>query len=359
MKTESPFEELAGRSVAIFLTVVCLFLLLVGCYLTMRPFMNAVVWAAILCFATWPMYRWLERRLGNRRTLAATVMTVLVVLVIVIPILLLGLSLADDVGKMVKWVQSLLREGVREPPPWLARIPLVGRIAEAYWRDLAHDSTKLLDLVEGFFKSSKGWFLARGKDLVESVIHLVFTVFIAFFFYRDGERIMKRVDRTVKQIAGAHTQHLMEVVGGTARGVVYGVLGTALGQGTLAALGFWIAGVPMALLLGLVTFFLSLIPMGPPCVWIPASIWLLYQGTVGWGIFLLLWGLLVVSSVDNFLKPYLISRGSNLPFALVFLGVLGGLVAFGPIGVFLGPILLAVGYTLVRAWGAGEGVDRA
>lgn len=358
MKTESSFEELAGRAVAIFLTVICLVLLLLGCYLTLRPFMKAVIWAGIICFSTWPIFIWLARLLRNRRTLAAMVMTALVMLVIMIPMGSLGFTLADDVGKMVKWVQAVLRDGAPEPPSWLAGIPWVGRTVEAYWRDLTQDSTKLLELTEGFFKSTRGWFFERGKDLAESFMELIATLFIGFFFYRDGEHIVKKLNGVVKQVAGPHTQHLLSVIGGTAKGVVYGVLGTALAQGTLAAIGFWIAGIPMALLLGFATFFLSLIPMGPPLVWIPASVWLFTSGSVGRAIFLGLWGLLVVSSVDNFLKPYLISRGSNLPFALVFLGVLGGLVAFGPIGVFLGPILLAMGHTLLKVWGAGEGEER-
>jgi predicted PurR-regulated permease PerM len=341
--------------VAIFLTIICLFVLLAGCYLVLREFMNAVIWAAILCFSTWPIYSWLARRLGNRPTLAATVMMILVVLVVVIPVTLLGMSMAHDVEKMAKWVQSLLREGAPAPPSWLAKIPLVGKMVEAYWSDLAQDTNRPLELLEGFLKNSKNWFLARGKELVVSLFELGITLFVAFFFYKDGESIGRKARNVLSQVTGPHTQNLLDVVGGTAKGVVYGVLGTALAQGTLAAVGFWITGVPMALLLGMLTFFLSLIPMGPPLVWIPASFWLICEGSLGWGIFMALWGLLVVSSVDNFLKPYLISRGSNLPFALVFLGVLGGLVAFGPIGVFLGPILLAVGYTLLKVWGSEEG----
>jgi predicted PurR-regulated permease PerM len=358
MEIKRPLEELVGRAVATSLAVVCLIVLLTGCYLVLRPFMNAVIWAAILCFTTWPVYRWLALRVHNRPTISATVMTLMVILAIMMPILLLGMSLAEDVGKMVRWVQSFVRTGAPEPPSWLTGIPWVGRIIEDFWRDLVQDSTKLPDLVEAFFRRSKGWFFARGRDLAASLFELISTLFITFFFYRDGERIVRRLNTVVKQVAGPHTQHLLTVVGSTARGVVYGVLGTALAQGSLATVGFWATGVPMAPLLGLTTFFLSLIPAGPPLVWIPASIWLLAQGAVARGIFMALWGLLVVSTVDNFIKPYLISRESNLPFALVFLGVMGGLVAFGPIGVFLGPILLAVGYALLKVWEGGEGEER-
>ena len=145
----------------------------------------------------------------------------------------------------------------------------------------------------------------------------------------------------------------------TVRGVVIGILGTALAQGVLMAIGLWMAGIKAGPLLGLVTFFLSPVPIGPPLVWIPAGLVLMNQGATGWGIFVLVWGFLVVSSVDNVLKPFLISRGSDLPFALVLIGVLGGAVAFGFIGVFLGPVLLAVGYALLKEWAAGPRLANA
>ena len=136
------------------------------------------------------------------------------------------------------------------------------------------------------------------------------------------------------------------------RGVVLGILGTALVQGVLAGIGFWIAGIQAAPLLGFVTFLLSPVPIGPPLVWVPAGLWLINSGETGWGVFVLLWGVLVVSTIDNVIKPLIISRGSDLPFVMVLLGVLGGVVAFGFIGVFLGPVLLAVGYALLQEWAA-------
>jgi predicted PurR-regulated permease PerM len=142
---------------------------------------------------------------------------------------------------------------------------------------------------------------------------------------------------------------LLTVAANTVRGVVYGILGTGLVQALMAGIGYFIAGVPGAALLALLTFFLSVVPVGPPLVWIPAALWLFHQGSTGWGIFMLAWGVLV-SSVDNVVKPWLISQGSDLPFILIFFGVLGGALMFGFIGVFIGPTLLAVGYRLVEEW---------
>jgi predicted PurR-regulated permease PerM len=158
------------------------------------------------------------------------------------------------------------------------------------------------------------------------------------------------VQAVMEHLAGHRARQLIEITAGTVSRVVNGILGTALAQSVLALIGFWIAGVPGAMLLGLLTFFLSIIPMGPPLVWLPAAVWLYFQGQTVWAIFMLAYGLLVISSIDNFVKPYLISRGGTLPLLLVFMGVVGGLMTFGFIGVFLGPVILAIGYALLAEW---------
>jgi predicted PurR-regulated permease PerM len=160
----------------------------------------------------------------------------------------------------------------------------------------------------------------------------------------------QRLNAGVGRIAGDRGRHLVHVAVITMRTVVYGILGTAIAQGVLAALGFWLAGVPAAPLLGLATFFLSPVPVGPPLVWAPVGFWLMAHDQLGWGAFILIWGVAVVSTADNVLKPLIISHGSHLPFILVLLGVLGGVIAFGFIGVFLGPTLLAIGYALIHDW---------
>jgi predicted PurR-regulated permease PerM len=158
----------------------------------------------------------------------------------------------------------------------------------------------------------------------------------------------------MERLAGIHAENMLVIIDNTVRGVTYGLLGTALAQGFVATIGFAIAGVPAVMLLGVATFLLSLIPIGPPLIWGGAAIWLFNQGDTGWGIFMLLWGFFLISSVDNIIKPLLISRGSSLPFLLVMLGVMGGVLAFGFVGIFIGPTLLAVGFSLVRKWTSTE-----
>jgi predicted PurR-regulated permease PerM len=232
----------------------------------------------------------------------------------------------------------------------LIKTPVIGTYLDAYWNQLPQDKDYLYDQFVATWDSSKKWILNRGKDLGKGFFQLILSVFISFFFYRDGSFVVDKIKASVNRIAGDRTQHLLRVVGGTVQGVVYGVLGTALAQSILATIGFYVCKAPSPLLLGFLTFFFSLIPMGPPLIWLPASLWLITQGHTIAGTILALWGIGVVSTIDNFLKPYLISRGSSLPFVLVLLGVMGGVLAFGVIGVFLGPTILAVGYSLAMEW---------
>ena len=178
--------------------------------------------------------------------------------------------------------------------------------------------------------------------------------FISFFFYRDGEALTRSIGAGMARLAGIHAANMLVIINSTVRGVMYGLLGTALAQGFVAAIGFAIAGVPAVMLLGVATFLLSLIPVGPPLIWGGAAIWLFQQGETGWGIFMLLWGFFLISSVDNIIKPLLISRGSRLSFLLVILGVMGGVLAFGFVGIFIGPTLLAVGFSVVQKWTSAD-----
>ncbi len=327
--------------------------LLVGsCLTVLRPFFASITWAAILTFATWPIYRFLLRVLKGRHTLAALLMTLFIATLVVVPVTLLTLSLADDVRSVLGKTHDILKNGLPDPPAWVEKIPVLGANAKTYWQGLAHDSAKLAEVLKDSFERWKEWFVARGLDVGQGAVHLVLSVFVAFFFYRDGARMVQGIRAILTRFVGDRGHQLFDVTAGTIKGVVYGIVGTALAQGILAGIGFLIAGIPAPLpvLLAVGTFFLSLIPVGPPLVWFPVTIWLFSRGSIGWGIFMALYGFFIISGVDNLLKPYLISKGSNLPFILVFFGVLGGVMAFGFIGIFVGPTLLAVGYTLIQPW---------
>jgi len=334
------------------ITLVVLAILVAGVYLVLQPFLSAIVWAAILAATTWPLFHWMVSRAG-RPAIAATVMTLLILTVVVAPFVIVGATLAENADRLSEFTRGVIARGLPEPPQWLEKLPIFGARMAAYWASFAHDGSGLLDELRRFVDPLRTFAFRAGAVVGDGLLQLTLSVFIAFFFYRDGDAIMARVRGAVNRISPARGLHMLDVAGATTRAVVYGILGTALAQGVLMAIGLYIVGIEAAPLLGLVTFFLSPVPIGPPLVWIPAGLWLIFsQGETAWGIFLLLWGMCIVSSVDNVLKPMIISRGSDLPFILVLLGVFGGVVAFGFIGVFLGPVLLALGFVLIKEWAA-------
>ena len=346
-----PAATPADRWVAIAVLAV----IVVGCYYVLAPFLTAMLWGFILVCTTWPLFLRARRLVRGSATLASLLMTLGIAAVVIGPFVVVGFSLADDAQQLYEATRRSLAEGPPLAPAWVSNLPMVGSRAASYWNDLVTDRSHLLAELQANLAPIRTFALGSGAALARGLIELAFSVFIAFFLYRDGEVMARRMLATIVRIFGERGRHLAGLAVNTTRGVVYGILGTALAQGVLAGVGFGIAGVPAAALLGLITFFFSPIPIGPPLVWIPAAAWLFFHGQTGWAIFMVVWGVAVVSSVDNFLKPLIISRGSNMPFVLVLLGVLGGAVAFGFIGVFLGPTLLAVGYALLAEWSREPG----
>ena len=324
--------------------------LIMGCFVVLRPFLSAILWAVILSFSTWPVYHQIERAVSGRKRLAAGVMVLLVAAVLIAPLVFLGTSLAEDVTALLEMARQLLSEGPPTPPAWVAKLPVVGSRMHDRWQAMAGSGAKLTEALMQYLIPLRDWALRGAANMGEGILYLTLSVFMSFFLYRDGAALSERLEALFARVGGKQAPELFRIAGDTIKSVVYGIIGTALAQGFLAGAGFVIAGVPGALLLGVLTCIVSLIPMGPPIIWAPAAFWLFEKGETGWAVFLALWGFFVVSAVDNFLKPYFISKGSHLPFVLVFLGVLGGVMAFGLLGIFLGPTLLAIAYALFQEW---------
>ena len=338
VKNQQRIEQIAG--------LILIGAIVLGCGLVLKPFASAILWAAILCFATWPLHELLLKGFGGRRNLAAMMMTVVLSLVLLIPFLVIGLTFTDSIQSAMEWFDNQKGTTLGPPPSWLEKIPIAGTAMKDYWLVHAADAESALNWLKPWFQQAGVWLLRHSLDVAQGIFHLAMSVLIAFFLYRDGEEVVARLREGFQQISGDYAHHLLDVVKGTVQGVVYGTIGTALAQGVLSGIGFAIAGVPSPMQLALFTFFLGFIPAGPPVVWIGASVWLFAEGHPGWGIFMTAYGLLVISLVDNVIKPYIISRGSRLSFIMMLIGVLGGVITFGFIGVFLGPTLLAVGYSL-------------
>ena len=322
----------------------------VGCYTVLSPFIPAVLFAAVTASVSWPVFVRVKRQLGGRASPAALVMTILLVSLVVVPISLLAISVAQSLGVLVDTIQVLVNRGPIKPPAWLNTVPIIGEPLSRYWQRLVVNQDELSTLLKNLYEPAKNIVLASSKAVGTSFLQMTFATFICFFFYRDGPIFAQALRNCVRKLAGEQSDELLDTIDKTLRGVVHGIFGTALAQSIIAYVGLLIAGVPGALALGAGTFFLSLVPIGPPIIWGSAAVWLFYQGSIGWSIFLVLWGLLGISSIDNFLKPYLISRTSDLPMLLIVLGVFGGIVGFGFVGIFIGPPILAIGLTLVRYW---------
>jgi predicted PurR-regulated permease PerM len=326
----------------------------VGCWLVLQPFLSAIFWAAILVFTTWPVFNWLRHRIGGRESLAAGIMILLTAILIVLPLALAAPAGADDVNLLRKAIEDLLAAGLPDAPHWVRSIPLVGPTVGEYWDQWAADLSGVVEVLKPYFGMIAESGLKMMLNLASGILQFLLALLVAFFFYASGDLLAQHIERIVHRIAGERAPRLIAVTGATVRGTVYGILGTALVQGMLTTFGLWISGVPRPLLLGAIAGFISVLPIGAPVVWIPAALWLLGTGHTGWGIFLGAYGLLIVSGSDNVIRPYFIARGAKLPFLLTILGVLGGALAFGLLGIFLGPVLLGVGFTLVAEFAGAE-----
>ena len=322
----------------------------IGCVLVLYPFFSALLWAGILVFTTWPVSEWLRITLRLNRGAAAGLMVFLTSVIIVLPLALAAPGGAEDVALLRQAAEGALRAGLPLAPGWVFEIPFIGPSLGDLWNRWAEDASAMLDAVRPFFGIVLEGGLSLALGIANGVLMFLLALFIAFFFYLHGEPIAERMSQLLHRIAGPQAERLINVTGATVRGVVYAILGTAIVQGILTTFGLWLAGVPRPMLLGTVAGLLSVLPIGAPLVWIPASVWLMVTDRLGWGIFLAVYGGIIISGADNLIRPWFISRGAQLPFMLTVLGVLGGALAFGLLGIFLGPVLLAIGYTLANEW---------
>lgn len=329
-----------------------------GCLLVLRPFLSALAWAAILAYTTWPIFCALRDRLGLPAGFAALVMVIAEFLLIGLPLVFAAPTGSQDVQALRGLGERLVTEGIPATFAFLGSIPYIGEFLSGWLSGLDSTFAGLLDLIRPYAGTLAQFAWGAVLAVLSGIAELLLAIVLAFFFYRDGPLMAQHAHKVMERLAGEQGRRMLALTADVTRGVVYGLLGTAVAQGVLAGLGFWIAGVPQPLLLGVITGVISVLPVGAPIIWIPATIWLFVQGSWGWGLFMGLYGGLVVSSVDNIIRPWLISRGADLPLLLTLLGAIGGVLAFGILGLFLGPVLLAVGYTLLKDW-AEDGARRA
>jgi predicted PurR-regulated permease PerM len=324
-------------------------LLLLG-YAVLEPFLVPVAWAVILAYVTWPILLRLRRVLGQRRLLAAAAMTALLTAAFVLPMLWFGLMMRGEVVRAYTAIGGLLFEGPFRLPPVLADIPLFGSWLQDLLDSLAHNPAALRAQLAGWVEARAVESLDVIGGLGRNAAKMGFALITVFFLYRDGERVFAQAELVLHRFLGKRVDPYLSAVGTMTKAVVWGLIATALAQGFVAGLGYWWFGLEAPVLLGAVTAAVALIPFGTPFVWGGIGLWLLANGETFNGIGLLLWGTLVVSWVDNLIRPLVISNATRIPFLLVMFGVLGGLAAFGLVGLFIGPVILAVLMAVWREW---------
>jgi len=329
-------------------------LVILGTFVILRPFWIPVAWAVVLAVVSWPVFQKIRTLLGGREGLAAFLMTLLLILAIVGPVVILSFILLEEIRNTYATIQVWIAQGPPEIPLWVSQLPWVGPKVEQWRAALIQDPEGWKHLVEKYEKQWVSSLLATGREVGLILVKAGLTILTAFFIYRYGDSLFVQTRQVFSRLAGEETSRFLHPIGETIRAVVYGLLLTALVQGTLAGLGFWVAGMDSPVLLGAATAGLALLPFGAPLIWVPAGIYLLSQGMVIQGVGLLLWGGLVISWIDNILRPMFISGSTKIPFLLVFFGLAGGLLAFGLIGLLIGPVILTVILTLWTEWAEEE-----
>lgn len=324
-------------------------LLWVG-FLVMRPFVVAIAWAAILTCVLWPLHARLLLRLRGHRSWAAFAMTVVLTLVLGVALLWLGLLLRGEGVSAVREA-AVLQGGVRLPAR-IVSIPWLGPWLQEWLVELGGDRAAWGRQLSEWVGRWGGNAIRIVGDLGLNSLRLGIALLTTFFLFRDGDRLLEEFRGVLRGLLGDRVQAYFAVVGDTTRAVVYGLVLAAFAQGLLAGLGYWMAGVNAPAFWGAATALVALIPFGAPLVWVSIGVWLLLRGEVGAGIGLLLWGALAISWIDNLVRPLIISNVAKIPFLIVLCGVLGGLAAFGLIGLFVGPVILAVLLELWREWTA-------
>jgi predicted PurR-regulated permease PerM len=331
------------------LGLVALAAMIVGTLWVLRPFIAGVIWAAMIVVATWPVMRAVQARLGGRRSLAVTVMTLVLLLGLIVPMSLVIAAVVANSEVIIGWATSLGSLSVGPPPPWLERLPLIGPRLSTGWQGLAAHPEEISARLAPYARSGVVWFLSQVGSIAVLFVEFLFIVVVAAMLYARGEHAAGFLIRFGRRLAGMRGERAIRLAGQAIRGVALGVLVTALIQAILAALGLAVAGVPFVGLLTALITLLCIAQLGPFLVFLPVVAWLYWNGETGWGTALLVWGL-VVGSIDSVLRPLLIRKGAPLPLPLIMAGVIGGLIGFGVIGLFVGPVVLAVTYTLLVDW---------
>jgi len=336
------------------LSVLFISLLIASTFWILRPFLVSVVWGIIIVVATCPALEKLQKRLANKRALAVSVMAAALSLTVIVPIMFAVVIIAKNAEHITAQLRSFDPFSLAWPPQWLRRVPLAGESLAKRWMAFAALSPEERSaIVTPHAQKALRWFVARAGSTGMTILNFLLTMIIAIILYAKGEIVREGLLSFARRLAGRHGEEVAVLAAKAVRGVTLGVVVTALIQTALGGIGLFIARVPAAALLTAVTLILCLAQLGPLLVVLPSAIWLYWSGQAVWGTVFLIFAV-PACIIDNFLRPFLIKKGADLPLLLIFAGVIGGLIAFGVIGLFIGPVILAITYTLLKTWVSDE-----
>ncbi len=332
------------------LQLLALAILIAASFWIVRPFLIALTWATMIVIATWPLLLRAQAWLGGRRTLAVAVMTIALLLILVVPLYFGIETIVQGARQIADWSKTQTTLTIPQPPAWVAALPLVGSKLADRWQQLAATAPEELSArLAPYARIVAVWFVAEVGSIGLLLVQFLLTVIIAAILYSNGETATRGAELFARRLAGPQGENAVHLAAQAIRGVALGVVVTAISQSGLAGIGLAIVGVPFATILTAVMFMLCIAQLGPGLVLIPGVIWVYSTSGAVWGSGLLVWAIFC-GTFDSFLRPMLIKRGADLPLLLIFAGVLGGLLAFGVIGLFIGPVVLAVAYTLLVDW---------
>jgi len=339
------------------LAVLCLLLLVAGSLWVLRPFLGAAIWATMLVVSTWPLLVSLQRRLGGRRAPAVAVMTLTMLLLVIVPVWAAIATIVGYAGQAAALTQKLTETGLPQPPAWVAGLPLVGGKLAAAWTTIADAGPEgLATALRPHAEGAARWVVGQAGSVGALLVQFLLVVVLSAILYSNGEVAARGMRRFGRRLAGTRGESVVVLAGQAIRGVALGVGATAVVQTVLGSAGLLAAGVPLVGLLAAVMLVLCIAQIGPGLVLFGAVAWMYWRGENTWATVLLVWAVLV-QLLDNVLRPVLIRKGADLPLLLIFAGVIGGMLGFGLVGLFIGPVVLAVSYTLLSAWideGLGE-----
>lgn len=341
-----------SKEVAIqrLLALTLLTILIILCFQVVRFFISPAIWGAILAYITFPLYRFFHQKVLLSPTLSALIMTFGVSLMIGVPLVIGVFFLQQEVIAFYSMAIHRLQAGYVDLPDNIKNLPVVGQQIKNLLWEINKDPEASMAAVRTWVQSHLYYGKIAFDAALKNLAKLGMALMTLFFFYRDGKSLMRQIRQALRNIIGDRIDDYINSVGATTQAVIYGIGLTALAQALLAGIGYVVAGAPNPILLTLITFVAALIPFGTPFAWGAVALWLLSQGHTTEGIGLGLWGILVISWVDNLIRPIVISGATKIPFIIIFIGVLGGLTAFGFVGLFIGPVVLAIGLAVWREW---------